>query len=519
MRPGTKKSQQRDARYSRLAQKAKDRAVGRARGWGGSVAAAEGEERRERLLTKAKRRRLAELLNDRGDREEAVESLWRKRPELALAVETLLVSTQRRVRRSCSKDARRDEASAVVEALRSYGVALPPAEDTADKGRACEALGRVVAPEDPFSVIDYQTIETYPLLRWDWLHEAQRRLGDWQRLHPLCDVEGLLRVGQPLGSGTYGKVYLATFYDDPFGYPVAYKVAIQDVEEQSARFERTINEAVGAVVGARLCPNFTLLYAQCEVSVGEGLLRSNTITEFADGTLSQLLAGQPDRAVSVSAAMQCLVAIVAMSYLDISHNDLYASNVFYNRIDPDTWLVYNVLGRALSVPTFGVLFKVSDFGIATSPHLLGEPHESTISEIRGRKPLVPVPSLPKLARNLPHVVFIDMPTFGRDVFAVLKSILVPIVVGGENGDAETRWLLMAIERTLAAVSDRGSALERPEGVRALIASIFDDASTEALLVSPDFALPDRGRATVMEFDVDAVAHRAVDVLPPTIRRA
>ena len=89
--------------------------------------------------------------------------------------------------------------------------------------------------------------------------------------------------------------------------------------------------------------------------------------EYIDGNLFRLYKGSKD-SMSLndwkSILFQILCAIFYLfSKLNISHNDTYPNNIFYKNVKT-TELCYEISGKKYSVPTYGKLYMVGDFGKA-----------------------------------------------------------------------------------------------------------------------------------------------------------
>ena len=74
------------------------------------------------------------------------------------------------------------------------------------------------------------------------------------------------------------------------------------------------------------------------------------------------------------ALLQVSMSVLAMvTHLDMINNDLYLKNILVNDIEPCTFQY--VLGDSTWTIRTSLLFKVSDFGICSSPLVLNKAHD------------------------------------------------------------------------------------------------------------------------------------------------
>lgn len=90
--------------------------------------------------------------------------------------------------------------------------------------------------------------------------------------------------------------------------------------------------------------------------------------EFIDGqTLFDWIKSKPPQRAIISCIFQVCMAILSLlSYFGIVQNDLNMNNIMYNNVPKHTTYSYRVGDVVYSVPLHGKLFKIIDFGLATT---------------------------------------------------------------------------------------------------------------------------------------------------------
>jgi hypothetical protein len=131
--------------------------------------------------------------------------------------------------------------------------------------------------------------------------------------------------------------------------------------------EAELLETTSALVEAGLTPNFCLLVGAPPVrtlETAEGDLLDGFV-RCAEASASR--SGAPWVCALFSMVAQTLLGgAVALQQLDVRHGALLPENVAWDAIEP-VWFCYEALGRTWTVPTFGFLAMVIDFGAARRP--------------------------------------------------------------------------------------------------------------------------------------------------------
>jgi hypothetical protein len=208
--------------------------------------------------------------------------------------------------------------------------------------------------------------QTVPALRQRWFHRTRELLQDFRED---CSLDGIITVGREIGHGIAAQVYEGTFVADPSLDSVAVRIGFQSIPKRVIDAFQITNR----MVLDEVCPNFTLVCGGCSTNH-----KGVQIMEQADGTASQLLNSDLFAPSMVSMVMQMLMAIVAMSYGEMAHNDLHLKNILYNRIEPDAWFSCSALGTVYSFPSTGFLFKTVDYDLLSSP-VIGAPHRTQLN--------------------------------------------------------------------------------------------------------------------------------------------
>jgi hypothetical protein len=378
---------------------------------------------------------------------------------------------------------------ALVRAMSKGALGLRDARDPG--GETCARLSRTFRDYDGRELFDYRTVETFPALRWDWLEYAHAKL-DSVSAASGCDVSKVVTVGELLGTGTYGRVFVAALKGDRSGFPLALKLPWPgarkdaDADAREARAAASVN----LLVKDRVSPNFSLLFHQCYLT-DEGCPRDVAkercnqyciLTELAEGSLVDLLVGrdsakllsalgatEPSRRdrLALSMLIQLLLAIAAMSTIGLAHNDASLANVLYTLVEP-VWLEFSAFGTEIAVPTYGALPQFTDWGFATEPAQEEEEEEEEEEEGSKRR-LEPFDRFFGGERGL-HVSQLDMPPFGRDAFYLLHGFKQYVGAGGRVGAEIDRAYELVYDRVRSR--EKKDAPETPKELQRMMRDIL-----------------------------------------------
>lgn len=222
--------------------------------------------------------------------------------------------------------------------------------------------------------------------RWDDYLSVQLSLKKYSRDTALGDLRNVLLVSGELGKGVYGVVYEAAVMGRDGVYK---KVAVKNIttldrpKDRETIFARMLREEIAyaylnALVFLRVSPNFALVHK----SFLSRHHRRNDMycfllcMEKSDGNLkewmSKSVAKHPWN--FMCCVFQIFMAMVAFAlHLNLVHNDLYLKNILYNRISK-TNFVYYFKSQKYTLSNCDFLFKISDFGICSSPTYLQNNH-------------------------------------------------------------------------------------------------------------------------------------------------
>jgi hypothetical protein len=98
--------------------------------------------------------------------------------------------------------------------------------------------------------------------------------------------------------------------------------------------------------------------------------------EYATGEFDEWIDKNPRPEQLISATFQMCVGFLSyMAFFKSVQNDMLLHNVMYNYVDPGVFYVYKIGSLYLKVPLHGHLFKLIDFGLATTVKNFYKPTE------------------------------------------------------------------------------------------------------------------------------------------------
>lgn len=116
------------------------------------------------------------------------------------------------------------------------------------------------------------------------------------------------------------------------------------------------------------------------------------------------------------ALLQVSMSVLAMvTHLDMINNDLYLKNILVNDITPCTFQY--VLGDSVWTIRSPLLFKVSDFGICSSPRVLNKPHDDNSFF----KDTLPLDDFSNFDFSK-HILQYNIPPYARDILTFYYSV-------------------------------------------------------------------------------------------------
>jgi serine/threonine protein kinase len=174
---------------------------------------------------------------------------------------------------------------------------------------------------------------------------------------------------QILGKGLQGEVFKAMSPD--CGSVVIKKKLIKlkdkkwpDNEQwvrDEFKVEYKVMQLTNRMIDKFICPNFIKAYEF--IDSGAGIL----IMEYADSDAKFLFKDEYyETNIYKSFMCQILIAIYAFSnYTMLLHRDVKPDNILCKKINKNVVFHYKINNRDYYVPTYGYLFMVADFGIAS----------------------------------------------------------------------------------------------------------------------------------------------------------
>ena len=270
-----------------------------------------------------------------------------------------------------------------------------------------------------------------------------------------------------IGAGKYGTVFASAATPTTVLKESVTKVTMQGMCRQTFR-ENVIAILQTLLVLEGCTPHLPLHYGVSLFASAEQL-RSHMYMERFAGSLIDLgprvlLCAEDWQ----SLLFQVLSAVDAMSTVfHISHNDAYPRNILISPTARARRVAYRCHGTAYAVD-WPFLAALTDFGIASSPQLMGERGHPEVAD--NLKPIAMGDAF-GLRTSTHHILqYKDMPVFARDVYTVLKWIYFP-TQGMPRAPASIRaWLQAALQLT-DSITDQ---LHTPHGLRDLFGVIFSN---------------------------------------------
>ena len=265
--------------------------------------------------------------------------------------------------------------------------------------------------------------------RWNEYLLVQKCLQLYSRKASLEDLRSVIRVAGELGEGVYGVVYEAFVKYGGVDLPLAVK-SVSTLDRPKDRehiFTRMLREEMAyaylnALVFLKTCPNFILVHKSF---LSRHKKRNDMYCflmsmEKAQGTLRQWICEKyvEEPHQFMYCVLQVLIALVTLArHLHLVHNDLYLKNILYNKITPTQ--IYYKLGDKTYKIQANYLFKLSDFGICSSPTYLTNEHEDMNHMTSKKRPSSDVCNFDFSNHILEYP---NIPSYTRDVAVFLRSL-------------------------------------------------------------------------------------------------
>jgi serine/threonine protein kinase len=268
--------------------------------------------------------------------------------------------------------------------------------------------------------------------RWNLLENIQRILSRFKRATTIQELRGVFSVSGELGKGVYGIVYSALMRVKPVaGSHIAVKsISTKDrPNDRLGLLKRLVREEaacafLNALVLLRVCPNFVMFY---KAFLTRNYKRTNLhhyliLMEKADGNLKQWVDTRAGKTLPayMSCMLQICMAIVSMaSHVDLCHNDLYLKNILYNEIY-STHYTYVCYGRTYTISNCRHLFKISDFGICSSPTYLKNQSHMEMHDMTPEQRHFTGTADFDFSKHI--LEYNNVPPFARDLIVFLRSM-------------------------------------------------------------------------------------------------
>lgn len=314
----------------------------------------------------------------------------------------------------------------------------------APKTRTPKSTTLITTLTNQYTQVSWSYIQSSVEERWNVMSDLRQILWQKPRDASLSDLREIFQVRGDLGKGVYGKVYDVVLTPE-LRPQLPYHFALKIVSVADSKSERQDlimkvmreNQAFGytnALVFLKICPNFTLVprafFTRNKERRRASYFCCLIIMERENGSMKAWLElGQHtmNTKLMMSAILQVLMAIAACSkHIKLCHNDLYFNNILYCDIEP-TNMVYQMSGHQYYLHHCIYLFKMADFGIASSPDFLDNRHTDMGHLI----------SDPKIAESMRtfkfkyHILeYKNVQPYARDLAVFLRSLsLVPQMDG------------------------------------------------------------------------------------------
>lgn len=361
--------------------------------------------------------------------------------------------------------------------------------------------------------LNWEYVQTSVSRRWEVLSKLRQVLWLKPRDASLSELREIIEVNGDLGKGKYGKVYkvqLTSSFCSSMPYPFALKIVrVHDCKSERLDLITRVmreNQAfayTNGLVFLGISPNFPLV-SRAYFTKGTKKHRRTSYfccllaMEYENGTFRewlQLSNHLENAREMMYAIFQVMMGIAAyVKHLRMCHNDLYFKNILYSKMDSIEF-VYKLSGRHYYLKNCRYLFKISDFGISSSPDYLNNLHtDITHLDVEN----LSTDSLRHLNFKEHILNYRNVQPYARDLVTVLRSLSLITRLH----ESVQKWVnnsLLTLEKYCAA-----NRMHNWDGTIQFIDEIFSPAFLSyAKLSSTLFSLPEgRIPKTSEVFNVD-----------------
>ena len=189
-------------------------------------------------------------------------------------------------------------------------------------------------------------------------------------------------------SGKQGSIYVMQTVKRPHK---KYVLKLSRDHDYLIQHEAMVGKALDDL--AEICPNFARCYGTTTIKLSElelndirhrymDLPQDALLLEYIPRShklFSYICSSRIHENIIFSLIKQVLLATcLAQIHKGFTHYDLHSRNVLVSECDPDTVLQYHVNGRIYSVPTYGCIAKIIDYGFAYVDDMIDQPMYSSL---------------------------------------------------------------------------------------------------------------------------------------------
>ena len=243
------------------------------------------------------------------------------------------------------------------------------------------------------------------------------------------DYRQLIKFVEKLHSGKHGSV--SAVLVRALNMRIAVKSQPAELDDKPGTFdiwsEACIMGVLTRMVQDRVHPCFPITYTWCQVE-NAGYTNSFKLlmeaSVYSTREWFKRLLARPDSPFMGSVytfVMQSMTALLALGAAGISNNDLYDRNILIEATNERVITVRTTAGE-YTFRTHGLLFKLADFGMASSPQTGGKDFTPEYVHHKNRQHEVQVDTLARWCNT--HVIYVaNIPPAARDLVTLLWTLL------------------------------------------------------------------------------------------------